>query len=60
MSLGFYFTPSEFSPEVYEETIRRLEEAGALRTIEAVFPVASWSKQQGKGPRKIVREDQKN
>lgn len=29
MSLGFYFTPSEFSPEIYEETIRRLEEAGA-------------------------------
>lgn len=29
MSLGFYFQPSEFSPETYEETIRRLEEAGA-------------------------------
>ena len=29
MALGFYFTPSGFTPELYDEVIRRLEEAGA-------------------------------
>lgn len=29
MALGFHFTPSSFTPETYEETINRLEEAGA-------------------------------
>jgi hypothetical protein len=29
MALGIYFTPSGFSPEVYEETVSRLEAAGA-------------------------------
>ncbi|MGD0167817.1 MAG: hypothetical protein ABSC51_11130 [Gaiellaceae bacterium] len=29
MALGFYFTPSSFTPEGYDETIRKLEEAGA-------------------------------
>jgi hypothetical protein len=26
--------------------------------LDKVYPPADWSKQQGKGPRKIVREDQ--
>ena len=29
MALGFYFSPSGFTPENYDEAIRRLEEAGA-------------------------------
>ena len=29
MALGFYFTPSGFTPEMYDEAIRRLEAAGA-------------------------------
>jgi hypothetical protein len=29
MALSFYFTPTSFTPEVYEETINRLEAAGA-------------------------------
>jgi steroid delta-isomerase-like uncharacterized protein len=29
MALGFYFQPSSFSPEVYDETIKKLEAAGA-------------------------------
>ena len=29
MALGLYFTPSGFTSEVYEETIKRLEAAGA-------------------------------
>ena len=29
MALGFYFSPSGFTPEKYDEVIRRLEEAGA-------------------------------
>jgi hypothetical protein len=29
MALGFYFSPSGFTPEKYDEAIRRLEEAGA-------------------------------
>ena len=28
MALGFYFTPSSFSPATYDETIKRLEAAG--------------------------------
>jgi len=48
------------TPCAWHLIVTRLEEAGTLRVMEAVFPVAGWSKQQGKGPRKIVREDQKN
>ena len=29
MALGFYFSPSGFTPENYDEAIRRLKEAGA-------------------------------
>ena len=29
MALGFYFSPSGFTPENYDEVIRRLEQAGA-------------------------------
>lgn len=29
MALGFYFSPSSFTPEVYDDTIKKLEAAGA-------------------------------
>ena len=29
MAFGFYFTPTNFSPEVYDEALVRLEAAGA-------------------------------
>jgi hypothetical protein len=29
MALGFYFTPSAFTPEAYDDVIKRLEAAGA-------------------------------
>lgn len=29
MALGFYFAPQSFSPEQYDEVVRRLEAAGA-------------------------------
>lgn len=29
MTLGIYFTPSGFTPDVYDKVITRLEEAGA-------------------------------
>jgi hypothetical protein len=29
MALGFYFSPSSFTPAVYDETIKKLEAAGA-------------------------------
>jgi hypothetical protein len=29
MALSFYFTPSSFTPETYDETIKKLEAAGA-------------------------------
>ena len=40
MALGFYFTPSSFTPETYEETISRLEEAGAGNPPGRLFHVA--------------------
>jgi hypothetical protein len=29
MALGFYFTPTGFTPDVYDEALKRLEAAGA-------------------------------
>ncbi len=29
MALGFYFTPSSFTPGVYDDALKRLEAAGA-------------------------------
>jgi len=39
--------------------IERLEEWGQIDRLKTVFPPVDWSKQQGKGPRMIEREDQK-
>lgn len=52
----------EVDPEVpcaWQLIISRLEDMGRLDLLRKVQPPADWSKQQGKGPRKIRREDQR-
>jgi ferredoxin len=39
--------------------IDRLEATGRLELINEIEPPAKWGRSQGKGPRKIVREDQR-
>jgi ferredoxin len=46
------------SPCAWQIIIERLENAGRIDLLEAIYPPADWSRQQGKGPRKIQREDQ--
>jgi len=51
----------EVDPDVpcaWQLIVSRLEEMGRLDLLRKVHPPADWSKQQGKGPRKIHREDQ--
>lgn len=51
----------EVDPEIdcaWQLIIDRLEERGNLDHLEKIYPPVDWSKQQGKGPNKIVREDQ--
>ena len=51
----------EINPEVpcaWQLIIERLEKFDALDRLEEVYPPKDWSKKQGGGPRKIVREDQ--
>jgi len=48
------------TPCAWQLIVTRLEEGGRLELLEEVYPPVDWSKSQGKGPRKIVREDQKN
>ncbi|HVP76436.1 MAG TPA: methylenetetrahydrofolate reductase C-terminal domain-containing protein [Thermodesulfobacteriota bacterium] len=48
------------TPCAWQLIITRLGERGRLEFLEEVHPPVDWSKSQGKGPRKIVREDQKN
>jgi hypothetical protein len=40
MALGMYFTPSSFTPARYDETIKRLEEAGAGAPPGRLYHVA--------------------
>jgi hypothetical protein len=40
MALGFYFTPSTFTPERYDETVSRLEAAGAGAPAGRLYHVA--------------------
>jgi ferredoxin len=47
------------SPCAWHLIITRLQETGRTDAMDDVYPPANWAKQQGKGPRKIVREDQK-
>jgi len=51
----------EFNPDLDcagQLIIDRLSRFGALDRLEEVYPPKDWSKKQGSGPRKIVREDQ--
>jgi ferredoxin len=48
------------TPCAWQLIVTRLEEGGRLEILEEVHPPVDWSKSQGKGPRKIVREDQRN
>ncbi len=52
----------EVDPEVpcaWQLIVSRLEDMGRLDLLRKVQPPADWSKQLGKGPRKIKREDQR-
>ena len=51
----------EVNPEVpcaWQMIIERLENFQDLEKLEEVYPPKDWSKKQGRGPRKIIREDQ--
>lgn len=51
----------EVNPEVpcaWQLIIDRLTHFGALDRLEMIYPPKDWSKKQGAGPRKIIREDQ--
>ena len=52
----------EVDPDVpcaWQLIVSRLEDMGRLDLLRKVHPPADWSKQQGKGPSKIRREDQR-
>jgi ferredoxin len=51
----------EVNPDVpcaWDLVVTRLESQGRLEALEEVYPPADWSKRQGGGVRKIVREGQ--
>jgi ferredoxin len=51
----------EINPEVpcaWQAIIDRLDRFGTLDRLEQIYPPKDWSKKQGGGPRKIMREDQ--
>ena len=51
----------EVNPDLdcaWQLIIDRLSRFGALDRLEEVYPPKDWSKKQGSGPRKIIREDQ--
>lgn len=45
-------------PCAWQAIIDRLSSFNALDRLETVYPPKKWSKKQGLGPRKIIREDQ--
>jgi ferredoxin len=47
------------APCAWQLIITRLDETGRLDLLQKVYPPQDWSRKQGKGPRKIHREDQK-
>jgi ferredoxin len=47
------------TPCAWHLIVTRLEETGRLDSVEEIEPPANWAKTQGKGPRRIVREDQR-
>ena len=51
----------EINPEIpcaWQLIIDRLEQHHGLERLESIYPPKDWSKKQGRGPRKIIREDQ--
>lgn len=48
------------TPCAWQLIIESLDRVGRLELLETVYPPADWAGQQGKGPRKINREDQRN
>jgi ferredoxin len=51
----------EINPEVdcaWQLIIDRLSKFDALDRLDKIYPPKDWSKKQGVGPRKIIREDQ--
>jgi ferredoxin len=51
----------EINPEVpcaWQVIIDRLDRFGSLDRLEQIYPPKDWSRKQGGGPRKIMREDQ--
>ncbi len=51
----------EVDPEIpcaWQLIIDRLSSFNALDRLEMIYPPKDWSKKQGRGPRKIIREDQ--
>jgi ferredoxin len=51
----------EINPEVpcaWQAIIDRLDRFGALDRLEQIYPPKDWSRKQGGGPRRIIREDQ--
>jgi len=51
----------EIDPEVpcaWQAIIDRLDRFGYLDRLEQIYPPKDWSRKQGGGPRKIMREDQ--
>jgi ferredoxin len=47
-------------PCAWQLIITRLQDQGRLDLLDEVYPPCDWSRKQGKGPRKIVREDQRS
>ncbi|HBE44170.1 MAG TPA: hypothetical protein DDW17_01645 [Deltaproteobacteria bacterium] len=48
------------TPCAWEMIIDRLEGRGQIDLLQTIFPPVDWSKYEGKGPRKIEREDQRS
>lgn len=51
----------EINPEIpcaWQAIIDRLGRFGSLDRLEQIYPPKDWSRKQGGGPRKIMREDQ--
>ena len=45
-------------PCAWQAIIDRLDRFGSLDRLEQIYPPKDWSRKQGGGPRKIMREDQ--
>jgi len=51
----------EINPEIpcaWQAIIDRLDRFGSLDRLDQIYPPKDWSRKQGGGPRKIMREDQ--